>query len=553
MFNTLKNNYKRLSYTAVAVASSAVGISYLIYNDNEKMKTENVIFKKNITSVSEAFKLVSNKCSKEKAITFLENISLDPIKRKEILQKIQKIDNVTLCLLALSKSNLIFDHNIGSSSLEQLNQLTNGETFGTQSNDTLIYQTLNKIFNNTGTYLGNLGMFDYRICEEHDLQCMEEDRLKKYWANDAKIIFPLMKAVMATKEDDCKKYVSKELLDVLLLIFLNHREDLVEGQVPQSRRLCQLVIKILSNIAKNDKDSANLIINSEWFAFLSKMILEPISGEEPYWAKKVFHNILYSLKYETYPIPTDIIEIYNSSKDKEPIVDIVFLHGIQGSGLTTWRSHDSIKNNKTRCWLADWLLPELSKPVRAIATDYVSSFWFQKGIENTVVNRAKELEKEFCDANIGKRPIIFISHSLGGILLKKILTDNPKIRDNTVAVMFIAVPHRGSRLSSIFGNISITSDEVKFLKLDSEGNSKIHRQFLSISEDIPLFMSLTENIKHNLIKKYHMVPPESAYFERGSFYHLNTSHMDITKPKDKNDQVYILIKKFLLDGLKKIN
>ena len=31
-------------------------------------------------------------------------------------------------------------------------------------------------------------------------------------------------------------------------------------------------------------------------------------------------------------------------------VDVIFLHGLYGSPLVTWRQHDSVKTSRTECW-----------------------------------------------------------------------------------------------------------------------------------------------------------------------------------------------------------
>ncbi|CEF62904.1 Protein SERAC1 [Strongyloides ratti] len=552
MFNIFKNNYKKLSLLTFALTSSAVGTLHLIQHKNEILKKEESNFSPDILNVEEVLKLISDKLRSKKAIDYLEHNFFNILKKEEKEELINNLDNTALCLLALAKSKIIYNHKVVIKSLEQYNEIINDKKLNDEYEDTFFYKRLNTIFKEKSKLFEDFWIYSYKLCEDYDSQCIEEGRFKKYYTKNSGSIVPLMRGLMATETGDCRRFVSKELMNLLFLIYIHNREDLVNGNQPKSRKVCQLIVKILSNIAKNDKKSADFIVNSEWFSLLCKMLTQPISDEEIYWAKKIFHNILFSYNYETSPIPCDIIEIFSPPNGIEPIVDIVFVHGIQGSGLTTWRSHDSLKNNKTKCWPADWLLPEINIPIRGLATDYLSSFFFQKERSNTVLSLAKNLEKQFSEAGIGKRPTIFISHSLGGILLKKILLDNPSIRENTLSILFIAVPHRGSTFSKLFGSLPKFSNEVKFLKPESEGILKIHKDFLNVSEEIPIFMSLTENIKHDILKMYHMVSPESAYFEKGSFYHIDINHIDITKPKNKEDLVYILIKKFITDSLRNL-
>uniref|UniRef100_A0A0K0FFW8 Protein SERAC1 (inferred by orthology to a human protein) n=1 Tax=Strongyloides venezuelensis TaxID=75913 RepID=A0A0K0FFW8_STRVS len=556
MFNIFKSNSKKLGI--ITVALSSFGIPYIFQNNDEirkkcKVHLEKILFEKNVSSIEEALKNVANKYRIKEAINYLEFFFPDKLTSNDSIQLINAIDNTSLCLLALSKSKLVPHHKIAIDSLRQMNEVINDKDLDAEYDNTFFVKRLNKIFKAESGYFNDLHLLSIKVCESNYLGCFDKQQRKTYKLKTKNIINALIRGVMATEAGDCRIYATKELIDILFLIFINNRNTLVNNLIQESkiesRKICSLTIKILSNIAKNDKDCGDLIVNSEWFIFLSKMITEPISDEEVYWSRKVFHNILYSYKYETNPIPCDMVEIYSPPNDVEPIVDVVFIHGLRGGGLLTWRSHDSlIGDTKTKCWPADWLLPEINIPIRGITTDYLSSFWYQKVNASDVTKLVTNLDKQFHEAGIGKRPVIFIAHSLGGILLKQILINNPEIRKKTLSVLFIAVPHRGSPLSKFFGKLPLTSNEVKFLKPCSESISKVHNDFLNICENIPLFMSLSET-KKDIVMISQMVPAESAYFEKGAFYHTDKSHTEITKPKDKSDIVYILVKKFITDSL----
>ncbi|CAL4122350.1 unnamed protein product, partial [Meganyctiphanes norvegica] len=56
------------------------------------------------------------------------------------------------------------------------------------------------------------------------------------------------------------------------------------------------------------------------------------------------------------------------------------------------------------------------------------------------------------DAGVGKRPIIWITHSMGGLIVKDILADEKSLSNDilssTWGIVFLSVPHCGSRLAS---------------------------------------------------------------------------------------------------------
>ena len=59
-------------------------------------------------------------------------------------------------------------------------------------------------------------------------------------------------------------------------------------------------------------------------------------------------------------------------------------------------------------------------------------------------------KSKMVDAGIGKRPIIFFAHSIGGLLLKNLLVifdlnrDYQAISRNTIGIIFYGTPHKGN-------------------------------------------------------------------------------------------------------------
>lgn len=138
-------------------------------------------------------------------------------------------------------------------------------------------------------------------------------------------------------------------------------------------------------------------------------------------------------------------------KEGEPSykIDIVALHGIKGDAYHTWTEKNGKHEN---FWLRDQLPSELPG-ARIFSYGYDAHVAFSKGtgtIEDFATNLLEDLKmKRKSDSN-QKRRIIFICHSMGGIVLKKALitaVDNSlykNIFDSTSAILFLATPHMGS-------------------------------------------------------------------------------------------------------------
>ncbi|KAM0215059.1 hypothetical protein ACHAQD_008567 [Fusarium lateritium] len=136
-------------------------------------------------------------------------------------------------------------------------------------------------------------------------------------------------------------------------------------------------------------------------------------------------------------------------------VDIIAVHGLNGDAYSTWRH----KPDGT-LWLED-LLPESLPGSRIYTYGYPSKVFSQS------VARVQEFARDLLvslrdtreNSTNSKRPLIFICHSLGGIVFKQALViahedDNyyGEVLQSIVGVVFLATPHRGSQSANL-GNI----------------------------------------------------------------------------------------------------
>ncbi|KAJ5170921.1 Cytochrome P450 [Penicillium coprophilum] len=150
-----------------------------------------------------------------------------------------------------------------------------------------------------------------------------------------------------------------------------------------------------------------------------------------------------------------IIELFRPSE--QPIdIDIVAVHGLQGDARRTW-THEASKV----CWLSD-LLPNYIKNARVLSWGYnanTNSLGGKATSSDRILQHAGTLieelqnDREFEDAT--ERPIIFVCHSLGGIIVKRALTLSQgrtsaksarlhRIYTCTYGILFFGTPHSGS-------------------------------------------------------------------------------------------------------------
>ncbi|WEW55150.1 hypothetical protein PRK78_000578 [Emydomyces testavorans] len=203
-------------------------------------------------------------------------------------------------------------------------------------------------------------------------------------------------------------------------------------------------------------------------------------------------------------------EVYTS---QNPSVDVVFVHGLNGSAYETWTT-----KKPEVFWPAD-LLPRTlrNQQLRILTYGYnanVSAF-MDGASKDKIHNHAEHLAAHlFANRNLNgavERPIIFICHSLGGLVVKKCLSFCSRVRHehiqhlrsiyvSTYAILFLGTPHNGSDiakfgslLQSICGAVlpkklfDTSPQLINSLKTDNEHLQIINRDFVQIMDRFRIY------------------------------------------------------------------
>lgn len=258
--------------------------------------------------------------------------------------------------------------------------------------------------------------------------------------------------------------------------------------------------------------------------------------------------------------------------DENCQLDVVFIHGLNGHAFETW------KNTKEEIWL-HWLFDEFDDiSVWTIGYDATSTAW--KSDAMPMSQRGLNLlEKLNTTDNIGTRPLIFVVHSMGGLILKYILElsqQNKKyhnIINNTKSIVFLATPHTGSIGATFLKGLNIIYRANYIVKELSKGNPELNRlenSFCSLVKEKDLkcfsfyetkevrlpekkFWFTDKKIPFINTKGLKIVSEESA---RGSFTQdppipLDKDHINICKIESKDDLIFKKVKEFISDILSK--
>lgn len=130
--------------------------------------------------------------------------------------------------------------------------------------------------------------------------------------------------------------------------------------------------------------------------------------------------------------------------------DVVFVHGITGDATDSWRFKDAT---------SDFFWPEHVAEIGAkvFTLQYASSYFDPKAAEFNLFELGKSVLEALILDGLGSRPLAFVGHSMGGLVIKETLRkaygstdiDKKELAKNTRLVSFIATPHKGAPLAKI--------------------------------------------------------------------------------------------------------
>lgn len=237
--------------------------------------------------------------------------------------------------------------------------------------------------------------------------------------------------------------------------------------------------------------------------------------------------------------------------------DVIFAHGLGGDWEKTWRwGKDS--DSSWPHWLgADvpdigvWSLGYAASPTSLIG---LRSF-FGGGHSMAIPDRANEVLDRMSLRGFGARPIVFVCHSLGGLVVKSLLRRSADISDpskhaiyeQTRGVMFLATPHAGSDLATVLGAFQLalsTTISVEDLRADDANLADLFDWYVGHSQNI---RTITYFEQHRMGGKF-VVNRTSARSGCGADpVGVEADHLGIAKPEQPDASVCLSLKALIND------
>ncbi len=173
-------------------------------------------------------------------------------------------------------------------------------------------------------------------------------------------------------------------------------------------------------------------------------------------------------------------------------MDVILVHGLTGSSAETWEGPIKLRRNKT-LWPEEYLFSEdprtsiyglkategrpFCKSVRVLIVEH-GLFLENADPKWTMENVVKILLEDFKAALVGCRPIVWIGHSIGGLLIKELLYAASKAASAdgiertaplvalTRGIIFLGTPHFGatSANSMVEMRLAKPSSTIDYLK-----------------------------------------------------------------------------------------
>ena len=254
--------------------------------------------------------------------------------------------------------------------------------------------------------------------------------------------------------------------------------------------------------------------------------------------------------------------------ESSPSADIVFIHGLGGTSRHTWSKNRDLQS----FWPLQWLPcePDLAT-ARIMTFGYNSHFSSVSHRQESILNIsdfAKDLlfSMKFATGEgerrlgIGSAPIIFVAHSMGGLIVKKafILGQHDEHYRELIravsGIIFLSTPHRGSNLAEVLNKILSAcvfafspKEYISELSINSPTLQDINEQFRNMAPNVTI-ISFYETLKTAIGPLQVMVLQKDSSilgYPGEISKPLDADHHDVCKYTSQQDPNYISVRNIL--------
>ncbi|KAJ6400100.1 hypothetical protein OIU84_015706 [Salix udensis] len=269
------------------------------------------------------------------------------------------------------------------------------------------------------------------------------------------------------------------------------------------------------------------------------------------------------------------VTLPKDSDSKVPEIDVVFVHGLRGGPYKTWRISEDKLSTKSGLvekideeagklgtfWPGEWLSADFPR-ARLFTLKYKTNLTQWSGASLPLQEVSSKLLEQLVDAGIGNRPVVFVTHSMGGLLVKQMLyrakSENiHNLVNNTAGLVFYSCPHFGSKLADMpwrMGLVLRPAPTIGELRSGSPRLVELNDFIRQLhKKGLVEVVSFCETKVTPIVEGYggwawrmEIVPIESAYPGYGELVVLeSTDHINSCKPECRTDPSYTETLNFL--------
>jgi len=233
---------------------------------------------------------------------------------------------------------------------------------------------------------------------------------------------------------------------------------------------------------------------------------------------------------------------------------VLFIHGLKG-GSDTWSFNKSISFPMLLC--GDIELKNYDIACFEYFTNFTNLFGNKTGMLRRLFNNTKKREINLpvseisqllvteMDLHLGQyNNIIIIAHSMGGLIAKSCILKmiNYERSRNIKGFISLAVPHSGSTIANIMSSLITKNIQVSDLSVFSDETDALNRDWLN-ANNLPK-AKFVYGTSDNIVKKQSALP---LHIQEKDYIAVNEDHQSICKPESIENNVYIMVKKFIIE------
>jgi len=233
------------------------------------------------------------------------------------------------------------------------------------------------------------------------------------------------------------------------------------------------------------------------------------------------------------------------------VMDVVFVHGLGGDPFKTWSATEDMDG-----FWPSWLAKDFHT-INVWTAGYDSTIFAEAfaGQGSSLHDRATTLLDFLVSHSVGTRPVVFIAHSLGGLIVKQMLRrcseslkpEHKRLNDAVRAIIFCATPHQGSAAATSVRNVlsKLLSKNVNELAFGDDALLDLNEWFRNwtLKHGVSV-LAYYETKKTSGLMIVHKATanPNVVGCDPTA---VDTDHIKICKPVTRESHLYVSVKSFI--------